>query len=159
MNSQILDDCSLICYDFKPCTDYFDQVIGHIEDIVMEKEFQSLQKSFMDKYCDVFEDTDENKLIYMEIFQDYTQIIEDYIEKQLNERMGSFDMDKFAEDLRLKRPNLDGEIFDLLLSLFDFVMFKEMILDFKAEKEGKFNDVQLGIIVTKLTEFDGSFMK
>lgn len=54
----------------------------------------------MDKYCDVFEDTDENKLIYMEIFQEYTQIIEDYIEKKLNERMGSFDMDKFAEDLR-----------------------------------------------------------
>lgn len=51
---------------------------------------------------------------------------------------------------REKRKNLDGEIFDLLFSLTDFMEFKMMILDYKADKEGKYFDLSQGITVTKI---------
>ena len=48
----------------------FDEIIGCIEDIVIEQQFQDLQESFLEKNYQHFEiGTEENKLIYMEIFQ------------------------------------------------------------------------------------------
>ena len=35
----------------------------------------------MDKYCEEFEEKEENKLSYMNIFKEYTKIVESYIEK------------------------------------------------------------------------------
>ena len=48
----------------------FDEIVGCIEDIVIEKQFQDLQESFLEKHYHHFDlGTEENKLIYMEIFQ------------------------------------------------------------------------------------------
>ena len=50
--------------------DQFDEIIGCIEDIVIEKKFQDLQESFLEENYHHFEiGTEENKLIYTEIFQ------------------------------------------------------------------------------------------
>ncbi len=38
----------------------------------------------MDKYCQEFEEKEENKLSYMNIFKEYTNIVESYIEKVKN---------------------------------------------------------------------------
>lgn len=48
------------------------------------------------------------------------------------------------------KPGLDGEIFELLFSLTDFLTFKDMILDYKASKSGRFEDLASGIIVTRM---------
>ena len=48
----------------------FDEIVGCIEDIVIEKQFQDLQESFLEKHYHHFDlGTEENKLIYMELFQ------------------------------------------------------------------------------------------
>ena len=50
--------------------DKFDEIIGCIEDIVIDQPFQELQESFLEKHYHNFDiDTEENKLIYTEIFQ------------------------------------------------------------------------------------------
>lgn len=49
----------------------FDAVVGCLEDIIMDDEFQLLQRNFMDKYYQEFEDTEENKLTYTPIFNEY----------------------------------------------------------------------------------------
>lgn len=49
----------------------FDAVVGYLEDIIMDDEFQLLQRNFMDKYYQEFEDTEENKLTYTPIFNEY----------------------------------------------------------------------------------------
>lgn len=36
-----------------------------------EDEFQSIQQDFLDKHWSVFEPIEENKLVYMDIFQNY----------------------------------------------------------------------------------------
>lgn len=75
------------------------QVIGHIENLVMDEDFQNILNHFMESYYKQFDNKDENKIVYMEIFQLYTTAIEDFIVGQLNERMGFFDMERFVEEL------------------------------------------------------------
>jgi hypothetical protein len=42
-----------------------------------------MQEEFFAKYCEEFEDKEENKLSYMEIFKNYTKMTESYIESVL----------------------------------------------------------------------------
>jgi len=49
----------------------------------------------MKKYSNEFTTEEENKLIYMDIFQEYLRVIEKYIETHLNA-----DMDQFGIMLR-----------------------------------------------------------
>jgi hypothetical protein len=39
-----------------------------------------MQEKFFSRYCDEFEDKEENKLSYMKIFKEYTSMTEKYIE-------------------------------------------------------------------------------
>ncbi|XP_069757539.1 ADP-ribosylation factor-like protein 2-binding protein isoform X2 [Narcine bancroftii] len=109
----------------------FDAVIGHIEDIIMDEEFQVLQRHFMDKYYLEFENTEENKLSYTQIFQEYVDLLEKYIEKQLIERIPSFNMVTFITSLQQHKDEISGDIFDMLLTFTDFLAFKEMFLDYR----------------------------
>lgn len=49
------------------------------------------------------------------------------------------------------KGQLDGEIFELLYSLSDFVTFKEMILDYKSYKSGNIADVGASIVIQRLS--------
>jgi len=127
---------------------FFDLVIGHIEDIFMEENFQELQKCFMEKYWHEFEDNEENKLCYMDIFKEYTEIIEKHIETHLTKQIPNFSMDRFIEHLQARKDELDGEVFDVLFTFSDFTAFKEMFLDYKAVKDGRVEDLSKGICIT-----------
>ncbi|XP_055522355.1 ADP-ribosylation factor-like protein 2-binding protein [Wyeomyia smithii] len=133
-------------------TEYFDTVIGHIEDIVIGEEFQNMANQFMDCYYHLFEAGEENKIVYTEVYQKYTSLVETFIVKNLNRRMSYFDMDLFALELETKKNQLDGEIFELLYTLTDFLAFKEMMLDYKIFKEGRYDDLDQGFSVTSLQQ-------
>ncbi|XP_076589403.1 ADP-ribosylation factor-like protein 2-binding protein [Chaetodon auriga] len=128
----------------------FDAVIGYIEDIIMEEEFQQLQQSFMEKHYVEFEDSDENKLSYTPIFNEYVDLLEKYLEQQLVERLPGFNMDTFIELLMQHKEEVPGDIFDMLLTFTDFMAFKEMLLEYRAEKEGRGLDLTQGLVVTSL---------
>ncbi|KAG8437687.1 hypothetical protein GDO86_008407 [Hymenochirus boettgeri] len=128
----------------------FDNVVGHLEDIIMEDEFQLLQQGFMDKYYKEFEDTEENKLTYTTIFNEYIGLVEKFIEVQLLQRMPAFNMTAFISSLKCHQEEIAGDIFDILLTFTDFLAFKEMFLDYKSEKEGRTVDLSSGLIVTPL---------
>lgn len=80
-------------------SDYFDEVIGCIESLVLDEGFQSIVNHFLETYYRKFDNEEENKIEYMEIYQMYTEAIERYIVEKLNERMNFFDMDRFALEL------------------------------------------------------------
>lgn len=95
-----------------------------------EDEFQNLQQSFMEKYYIEFEDSEENKLSYTPIFNEYVritlsfmpcvchllrwkcliilyetllfqiEILEKHLEQQLIERIPGFNMDAFTVSLK-----------------------------------------------------------
>ncbi|KAM9302441.1 ADP-ribosylation factor-like protein 2-binding protein [Gastrophryne carolinensis] len=128
----------------------FDCVVGHLEDIIMEDEFQILQRNFLEKYYKEFEDTEENKLTYTPIFNEYICLVEKFIEEQLIQRIPAFSMSTFISSLQSHRQEMAGDIFDILLTFTDFLAFKEMFLDYKAEKEGRGLDLSSGLVVTPL---------
>lgn len=128
----------------------FDEAIGHLEDIIMEDEFQTLQNNFLEKYYHEFDDSEENKFIYTDIHQEYIQLIEKYLEDELSKRIFEFSMAEFTRLIMERKNELEGEIFEMLLTFSDFVAFKEMFLDFRAEKEGRTVDLSSGITVTSV---------
>ncbi|XP_037672414.1 ADP-ribosylation factor-like protein 2-binding protein isoform X3 [Choloepus didactylus] len=115
-----------------------------------DDEFQLLQRNFMDKYYQEFEDTEENKLTYTPIFNEYISLVEKYIEEQLLERIPGFNMAAFTTTLQHHKDEVAGDIFDMLLTFTDFLAFKEMFLDYRAEKEGRGLDLSSGLVVTSL---------
>ncbi|KAG8224559.1 hypothetical protein J437_LFUL002163 [Ladona fulva] len=128
----------------------FDTIVGHIEDILIDKEFQLLQSSFLDKYFHYFTPGEENKLEYMEIFKEYTNIIENYIEVKLISLLPSFSMDAFVMQLEKRKDKIEGEVFELLFSFSDFLTFKDLILDYRATKEGKVQGLENCIMVSPI---------
>lgn len=126
----------------------FDEIIGHVEDILVEDEFYELQRKFLETYWDVFEPVEENKLIYTDIFNEYSKVVENYIVNYLRRILPNFNIDRFLEYLNLKQTELDGEVFEMLATLIDFVAFKQMFLDYRAIKEGKYDDLSSGIHIT-----------
>ncbi|XP_020298489.1 ADP-ribosylation factor-like protein 2-binding protein isoform X2 [Pseudomyrmex gracilis] len=127
----------------------FDKVIGHIEDLLLEG-FQALQHKFLEKYWDVFEPVEDNKLIYTNIFNEYTKAVEVYIVDYLKNVMPQFTIDILLHQLKKKQAELEGEVFEVLSTITDFLAFKEMVLDYRAVKEGKIDDLSCGISVTSL---------
>ena len=125
----------------------FDIIIGTIEEIVISQEFRSMQHQFMEKYYSEFEDTEENKFVYTDIFQKYSEIIEKYLTDQLERRIPGFSMEKFASSLEDHKHEISDEIFDMLITFMDFLAFKEMFLDYRAEKEGRHTDLMGSVVV------------
>jgi len=114
----------------------FDTIIGYIEDIIISEEFAEMRDNFFNQYCSLFDCGEENKLIYTEIFNKYTQMVEHFLTAQLELKVPDFKMDHFMEDLKQRADSLNGEVFEMLAIQSDFLSFKEMVLDFKLVKEG-----------------------
>ncbi|XP_036155283.1 ADP-ribosylation factor-like protein 2-binding protein [Myotis myotis] len=104
----------------------------------MDAKFQALQRNFMDKDYQEFEDTEENKLTYMPIANDYLSLEEKYINPLINllERIRGFNMAAFTATFKHHKDEVADDIFDMLPTFMDFLAFKEMFLDYGAEKEG-----------------------
>ncbi|KAK4879894.1 hypothetical protein RN001_008040 [Aquatica leii] len=130
---------------------YFYTIIGCIEDILLDDKFVQLHSNFMEKYWTYFDAGDENKFVYSDIFKKYNETIEKYIENQLTEKIENFDMNSLEEELKKRRNELDGEIFEILTTFTDFLAFKEKFMDYKAMKEGKVMDLSQHFIISKYT--------
>ncbi len=47
------------------------QIVGTLQDILLDPEFEQMPKDFSLKYCMEIEATEENKLCYTSIFKEY----------------------------------------------------------------------------------------
>jgi ADP-ribosylation factor 2-binding protein len=114
----------------------FDEIVGCLEEVLMDPEFQLSQDEFCLAHCDKFFNDDENRLEYTPLFEHYAALIENFIGEKLAERVDGFSMEEFQEMLEDRSDQICGDIFDLLLSLSDFGEFKDLMLSFKAQKAG-----------------------
>uniref|UniRef100_A0A8C4UX75 ADP-ribosylation factor-like protein 2-binding protein n=1 Tax=Falco tinnunculus TaxID=100819 RepID=A0A8C4UX75_FALTI len=94
-------------------------------------DFQLTQRTFMEKHYREFDDSEEYKLIYTFIFNEYISIVKKYMEEKLLNLIPGFDMTAFTMSLQHK-DEMASELFDMLLTFTDFPAFKEMFLDYKA---------------------------
>lgn len=118
----------------------FDGVIGEIEDIIMNESFRVLERQFIERHYRLFESAgdgvEENRLEWMELFQQYCQLVEGHLVAELQQRLPGFDMSTFLEQLAEHQEELEGDIFDLLWTFSDFEAFKEMMVDYRRFKDG-----------------------
>eukprot|EP00347_Sterkiella_histriomuscorum_P016882 403351486 len=112
--------------------DEFDQTVGVLQEILLDSNFEQLQKKFCQQNCMHFEATEENKLIYTDIFQRYQEQIEKFIEDKLNQAIEGFSMERFLQQVEERKDEIDEQIMDTLLSCVDFDSFKELMLFSRA---------------------------
>jgi ADP-ribosylation factor 2-binding protein len=105
--------------------------VGALEEVLLDPSFEAIKKKFCEEHCGIFDDKDENKIEYTEIFQRYTALIESTLDQKLTEKVPNFSMKRFETMLLSRQDEMDTEIFDLLLSLSDFDEFKEVMLSYK----------------------------
>lgn len=131
----------------------FDEIVGAIETLLLDPSFIELQTNFLQKHCQHFEDTDENKLIYTEIFTAYTTTIESFIEKCISEDIEGFSMDAFGAMLQSRgQDEICGDVFDMLLSLGDFNEFKALMVEHRKQNED--SSSSLSGILTAQNDWD-----
>lgn len=126
-----------------------DSLIGHIENIILSGEFAALRENFLKHHCHVFDDVEENKLEYTDIYKQYTDLIEGYIERELSNHDSGFKMTSFLQELATSHAP-GGEVFDLLLTFTDFLAFKTAMLEVKQSKEDGSARLEDLLQITKL---------
>lgn len=105
----------------------------------------------MDDNHSVFDYEEENKLIYTEIFENYRILVESFIMRveELHQRETDFhDQIHDIERTLANTPHAcplqeQGEVVELILSLTDFLVFKELMLDHKTSRMGKYDDFNM----------------
>lgn len=126
----------------------FDCTVGILQEIAISESFQSLLNEFCAAQCHHFEDTEENKLVYTDIFKQYSDLIEGYLGEALKERIPGFEMESFLEELTKRGEDaIDPEMLDLLVSLADFEAFKAQML---ATKSGHKLDLSIAGVASTI---------
>lgn len=77
----------------------FTETIGCIEDMLVDEKFLDLRSDFMERHWREFDESEENKLIYTEIFVKYQETVEKYIVEQLRKNVKGFNMCEFEKEL------------------------------------------------------------
>lgn len=120
----------------------FDITVGALEDAIMVPEFRERVDNFCNDNCGSFgapeDDSGEGyKLEWTDLFHQYTAIIESHIEAALVAAVPDFDMEWFMGELESRGDSgaIDGEVFDLLLSLGDFEDFVSLMRCHKQEQD------------------------
>mmetsp|Transcript_35540 Transcript_35540/g.43514 ORF Transcript_35540/g.43514 Transcript_35540/m.43514 type:complete len:513 (-) Transcript_35540:138-1676(-) len=91
--------------------------------------------SFVDEYCIIFDNDDENKFIYTELHTEFKYLIEEVLTTLLAEvGIGEDEfyracvLDRFSHDINKK-------VFDQIMAVDDFLVFKEMMIRRNIELE------------------------
>ncbi|KAL3660234.1 hypothetical protein V7S43_014765 [Phytophthora oleae] len=134
----------------------FDEMIGVLQDILIDPEFVEMQSDFCRNNCgmasswielllqllklsfgqctEIFDNVSENKLIYMDIFQQYTDLIETFIERRLREKLEYCSMEELCIQIQEHEDEIPLDVIDVLLSSSDFEEFKSLMLSFKQNE-------------------------
>ncbi|CAK4510936.1 hypothetical protein LEN26_012839 [Aphanomyces euteiches] len=115
-----------------------DEAMGVIQDILIDPEFIQLQSDFCQKHCEYFDDASENKLIYMDLFKEYTLLIENYLEARLQAQIDGFTMEELCQMIQEHEDDITGDVIDILMSCADFDEFKSLMLSFKQNDHAVF---------------------
>ncbi|KAG8468164.1 hypothetical protein KFE25_007216 [Diacronema lutheri] len=113
------------------------EAVKFIDEVLTEQSFMSALKDFTGTHCEVFEASDENKLEYTPIFEQYAKLVEQYVDRRLVEK--GVDLEQFMKDLPayIDSPEAHprtGAVLELLTSFDSFMAFKDMMLEAKKAK-------------------------
>ena len=116
-----------------------EKVFQTITALLTDHEFQQAQIEFMEKHCSIFEDTDENKLEYSPLYEEFIKLTEDAIEAHVKEKLeiSHDEIEAFYKALKDDPSKIKAceavnkDTVDHLYTLIDFAKFKQQMLDSK----------------------------
>jgi ADP-ribosylation factor 2-binding protein len=123
--------------------DEFDLVLGTLEDVMMDDGFNEKIDRFMRQHCGTFESADENKHEYMELFNEYMALLEQYIQAKMSAALPGFDMAALCALIKRSGSDLNIDL-EALGAYGDFEAFKQMMVSYRQE-------VRLGDAALSLT--------
>ena len=139
-----------------PETQRFDEIIAALQEVVIGESFQAAQNGFFAAHCGHFEASEDNKLVYTEIFQKYQASLETLLAAQLKAKVPGFSMEEFAAMLETRHSLVDPELLELLVSFSEFPTFKETMLGrplthtaYKFDKTEEEKEGPMGLTVKK----------
>ena len=112
------------------------QIFQQIAKDVQEEEFTNSQHAFFEKNKEPFEDTEENKLEYTQIFEQYVTILEEIIAAKLKETYSEDQVENFYLTFKDNLAKYEAEnpiAVDIIFGLIDFDKFKQSILRYKKD--------------------------
>jgi hypothetical protein len=109
----------------------FDEVIGGLQECLMDPAVGEIQESFLTKHCGEFDDSEENKFSYSTIHDEWVECMESVIQEYLSNHIEDFDMALFGEACTTRFEEIPPDILNLLHSFTDFSVFKEQMLAYK----------------------------
>ena len=103
-------------------------------------EFGNAQGTFYEKVIHKFEDTEENKLEYTSIFEEYVFIVENILEAKLktefSEEQLTYFYTHFKDNYKVYEA-VNSDTVEVIFGFTDFVKFKEQVLKFKSGIKGE----------------------
>ena len=117
------DDCmeDIVCdgNSFNERTNRLDKIMGALEELVAEESFQDFQDSFCAKHCLIFEEGEENKVEYMDIYHEWVGTLDTFLERALVAKCPGESMEDVLNLIQEKltdggNPMEDGDIFDMV---------------------------------------------
>lgn len=110
-----------------PAEDEYDWIFDFVLQFLESDKFDASVMDFVDEKCDVFDDEDENKLIYTEIHREFCDHVEALIDSNLGEVGITTEM--FVDSCEKARNSRDinSTVFERLVAMDDFQTFKKIM--------------------------------
>ncbi|KAL0583491.1 hypothetical protein ABG067_006609 [Albugo candida] len=142
-------------------TDTSEWVFDFVINLFHSPEWEVPLMCFIDENCAVFDTSEENKLVYTELFQQYREILENILCTSLAEI--GISVSDFADvcERCSRRNELSHAVVNQILSMDDFLIFKKLMvkrnLELELEAIQAFREDQIGEeemeeLVTQLME-------
>jgi ADP-ribosylation factor 2-binding protein len=68
----------------------FDMIVGLLQEILLGEDFTSMIEKFAMSNCMHFEPTEENKLVYTDLFKKYCEMVEGHVITGIKEEVAGF---------------------------------------------------------------------
>lgn len=113
--------------------DEYDWIFDFALQFLESDKFDAAVMDFVDEKCEVFEDEEENKLIYTEIHREFCDHVEALIDSNLGELGISTEL--FVESCEKSRNKRDinSTVFERLVAMDDFQTFKKIMTKRNAQ--------------------------
>ena len=112
-------------------------IFQSIVTITTSPDFQKGQQEFYHKKKDIFNEDEENKLEYTDVYQDYVHLMEQILDVQLKSETHGHseeEVDTFYQTFAQHKDaykEINDDVMDLLFGLVDFTKFKTSVLEYK----------------------------
>ena len=112
------------------------EVFNAISKIVVSPEFNDDSRAFVENNYAIFDEEDENKHEYKQVYEDYVSIMDRVISARLKNENGfsEAEIEAFLGTFEQNKENYsatNSDTVDTLYSFIDFMHFKKSMIDFK----------------------------